>query len=369
MTTLQELLPLLEQMAPLRLAAEWDNVGLLLGDPTTPVQRVMTCLTVTPCTVKEAVRERADLIVSHHPVLFRPVQRLTADRGDGAILWPLLRAGIAVYSPHTAYDDAPGGINEQLCQLLEVQPAEPLRPRNGPAACKLVVFVPQGDLQRVSDALFAAGAGIIGQYRECSFRVAGKGTFFGTEATQPSVGQKGRREEVDEWRLEVLVPAERALAAVAAMRRAHSYEEPAYDLYPLQAEPQGGSGRIGTLATAMPLERWAELVRQRLGGPIQLVGDPARQIQRVAIACGAGGELLGDALRHQADAFLTGELRFHDLLRAEAAGLAVVVAGHYATERPGVEVLAQRLQAAFPHLVVWASRDERDPSRQYPLPS
>jgi dinuclear metal center YbgI/SA1388 family protein len=366
MTTIQQLVPILEQIAPLHLAAEWDNVGLLLGDPQAPVQRIMTCLTVTPPTVQEAVREQADLIVTHHPILFRPVQRVTADRGDGALLWPLLKAGIAVYSPHTAYDDAPQGINDQLCQRLGITQVQALRPRLGPSKCKLVVFVPDNDLQPVSDALFAAGAGIIGQYRECSFRVAGKGTFFGTEGTQPTVGLKGRREQVDEWRLEVLVPAEQLSEVVAALRRAHSYEEPAYDIYPLQSEPLGGSGRIGRLTTPRPLAAWIEWLQQQFVIPLQWVGEPSRLVERVAVACGAGGELLNQAIQQRADVFVTGELRFHDALRAQAAGLAVVLAGHYATERFAIEALAQRLQAALPQLLVWASRDETDPFRFQP---
>jgi dinuclear metal center YbgI/SA1388 family protein len=363
MVTLREVIQALEQFAPLDQAAEWDNVGLLLGDPAANVQRIMTCLTVTAATAQEAVREQADLVVSHHPVLFRPTQRITADNPEGAILLSLGQAGIAVYSPHTAYDDAVGGINEQLCARLGIGGVQPLRFRPAPALYKLVVFVPEGDLGRVSDAVFAAGAGIIGQYRECSFRLAGTGTFFGTEGTSPTVGQKGRREEVPEWRWEVVVPAERLETVVAAMRAAHSYEEPAYDIYPLHVLPRGGAGRIGTLSASCTLQAFAERVQQQLGTSVQYVGPADRQVQRVAVVCGAGGELLNEALRQRADVFLTGEVRFHEALRAENAGLALVVAGHYATERPGVEHLAQRLQAAFPQLHVWASREETDPFR------
>jgi dinuclear metal center YbgI/SA1388 family protein len=363
MVTLREVIQVLEQIAPLEQAAEWDNVGLLLGDPAADVQRIMTCLTVTTATIQEAVREHADLIVSHHPVLFRPAQRITAETSEGALLLSLGRAGIAVYSPHTAYDDAAGGINEQLCARLGIERAQPLRLRPAPALYKLVVFVPEGDLGRVSDAVFAAGAGIIGQYRECSFRLAGTGTFFGTEGTSPTVGQKGRREEVPEWRWEVVVPADRLEAVVAAMRSAHSYEEPAYDIYPLHVLPRCGSGRIGMLTAPCTLRALAERVQHQLGGPVQYVGPADRLVQRVAVACGAGGELLSEAVRQRTDVFLTGEVRFHEALRAEHAGVALILAGHYATERPGVEHLAQRLQAAFPQLQIWASREEADPFR------
>src|SRR5262249_47116351 len=154
--------------------------------------------------------------------------------GDGQVVLPLARAGVAVLSPHTAFDNCPGGINDVLCRRLGVKRAVPLRPREGHREYKLAVFVPDKDLVPVSDALFSAGAGAIGKYEQCSFRLAGKGTFFGSDETNPSVGQKGRREDVDEWRLEVVVPEAKLTAAVRAMRQAHSYEEPAFDVYQLK---------------------------------------------------------------------------------------------------------------------------------------
>jgi hypothetical protein len=228
---------------------------------------------------------------------------------------------------------------------------------------KVVVFVPDKDLVKVSDALFAAGAGHIGQYHDCSFRTAGTGTFFGTDATNPTIGVKGRREDVAEWRLEVVCPDALVEPVIAAMRSAHSYEEPAYDVYSLRAERgQVGEGRCGLLPTPMPLGAFAQGLKETLQTScLQIVGSPQRTVQRVAIACGAAGEFLADASRRQADVFLTGEVRFHDALAAEAQGIALVLPGHYATERCGIEALAVRLQTQFPDLQVWASRRERDP--------
>jgi putative NIF3 family GTP cyclohydrolase 1 type 2 len=230
MPTVAEFAAYLERFAPSTTAADWDNVGLLLGDPAAKVERVMTCLTVTPDVVEEAVRERANLIVTHHPVLFRAVKKLTANTPDGKVALPLVRAGVAVYSPHTAFDNCAGGINDSLCEALGVVKPEQLRARPAAGQCKLVVFVPETDLAKVSDSLFAAGAGVIGEYRECSFRLAGTGTFFATDATNPTIGQKGRREAVPEWRLEVVVPEKLVARVVSAMRKAHSYEEPAFDV-------------------------------------------------------------------------------------------------------------------------------------------
>jgi hypothetical protein len=236
------------------------------------------------------------------------------------------------------------------------------------ALLKLVVFLPDGDLAKVSDSVFAAGAGVIGRYDQCSYRATGLGTFFPHEGTNPTVGQIGRREEVAEWRLEVILPVEKLDRVVAAVRGSHSYEEPAFDVYPLvfprggEVKPGEGEGRIGELASPQPLGEFARRVKAELkAAGLQLVGDPAKPVCRVAVACGAAGEFLTDTIAAKADAFLTGEMRFHDGLAARAAGIGVVLPGHYATERPAVEALAKILGTEFPGVDVWPSRAESDP--------
>jgi dinuclear metal center YbgI/SA1388 family protein len=353
----------LNQFAPLSLAAEWDNVGLLMGDPAAPVSKIMTCLTVTPESAGEAVEAGVSLIVAHHPILFRPVKRLNTATAEGRMLLSLAQAGVAVYSPHTAFDNCVGGINDSLANSLGLGEVTPLRDQDGPRQCKIVVFVPDQDLAKVADALFAAGAGHIGQYSECSFRLPGTGTFFGSEASNPTVGEKGRREEVSEWRLEAICPEATVNRVIAAMRQAHSYEEPAYDVYPLRQERMPtGMGRLGKLPSPMSLQELAQKMKSLLKtGFVQMVGDPGRSVQRVAIVCGAGGEFVADAVTKKADVLLTGEARFHDALAAQAQGLGMILPGHFATERSGVENLAERLQRAFPDTKVWASKREADP--------
>ncbi len=363
MPTVAAVIGFLEQFAPPSLAAEWDNVGLLLGDRQARVKRVMTCLTVTPESAAEAVEAKAQLIVTHHPILFRPVKRLTTGNPEGRMVLSLIRAGVAVYSPHTAFDNTRGGINDAIARRLGLVDVGPLRRGEGPRQCKVVVFVPDSDLSRVSDALFAAGAGRIGEYSECSFRLAGTGTFFGSDASNPTVGQKGRREEVSEWRLEVACAESSVESVVSAMRKAHSYEEPAFDVYPLRpSASKFGEGRVGRLPEPAPLGQFARAVKAALGAAmVQAVGDAARSVGRVAIVCGAGGEFLHDAVRARADVLLAGEMRFHDYLSARAQEMALVLPGHYATERFGVEELAGRLQEQWKDVEVWASRRESDP--------
>ncbi|MBX7106677.1 MAG: Nif3-like dinuclear metal center hexameric protein, partial [Gemmataceae bacterium] len=328
------------------------------------VSRVLTCLTLTPAVAREAVAGQYQMIVTHHPILFRGVKRLTTDTPDGRIVAALAGAGIAVYSPHTAFDDCPGGINDQLAQHAGLTDVRPLR-RVREETCKIVVFVPEADRERVLDAMFQAGAGVIGEYRECSFRLAGTGTFFGSDAANPAVGQKLRREEVAESRVEVVCPRHCVDTVIAAMRSAHSYEEPAYDVYTLLSrESATGSGRIGTLPNPITLDALAGRLCAALRCPTLAVhGDAGRAVSRVAVACGAAGEYLSDAVKSQADVFVSGEMRFHEVLAAEAAEVALILTGHYASERFALEWLARWLCEQIPGLHAAASEADADPLR------
>jgi dinuclear metal center YbgI/SA1388 family protein len=386
MTTVADVAAWLERFAPSQLAEAWDNVGLLWGDPAAMVERVMTCLTVTTTTAAEAIQDRAGLIISHHPVLFREVKRIRADLAETGYLWSLARAGVAILSPHTAFDNTRDGINDLLCRRLGILEAAPLRPfspvhdsvpsenASRPGTFKVVVFTPEADREAVMAAVFEAGAGVIGAYRECSFAIPGQGTFFGTEEADPAVGQRGRRETVPELRLEFVCPAERLPAVLAAIRLQHSYEEPAIDVYPLHDPRPGsvrlepaGAGRLGHLEEPVGLAEFASRVGRILGSScVQFVGDPSRPIHRVAVSCGAGDDFLKDAAWAGADVLLTGEARFHRGLDAEALGIALVTAGHHATERIGAEDLAGRVAAAFPGLHTWPSRSECDPFHLVP---
>jgi len=362
---LSDLIAFLERFASPRLAEDWDNVGLLIGDRSQPVQRVLTCLTLTPDVAAEAVADKVSLIVTHHPVLFRPVKRLTADDPQGKMLLSLIAAGIAVYSPHTSYDSAPGGINDQLAAMLELVEVRPLKPLAGPAICKIVCFVPRDHLAAVQEAVWGGGAGEIGQYSKCSFVLEGTGSFFGSAESNPVIGKSGRLEQVAEARLEVDCPERLVPEVVRRLRAAHPYEEPAYDVYPLRAEPSSiGAGRVGTFAvgTSRTLAELVKILKERLELPaLQVVGELSAPVTRVGICCGAGGELLPAATAAGCDAFLTGEARFHNCLEARSGGMALILAGHYATERPAMETLATILGQNFPGIEARASRVECDP--------
>jgi len=261
MVTVDDIARFLDAFAPLRLAEPWDNVGLLLGDRQHPVSSIMTCLTVTAATVEEAVSRGAELIVVHHPLPFVALKRLTTDSPDGRSLWSLAGAGISIYSPHTAFDSAPEGINQRLAVGIGLAEVEPLTTRI---------------------------------------------------------------EDVDGRRL--------------------------------------GAGRCGRLMPPTPLAVVADRVKHFLRiERLQVVGSLHAHVTKIAVGCGSAGELLADARRAECDCFVTGEARFHTALEAEGTGMALVLAGHYASERFAVEWLAELLAREFPATHVWASTNERDP--------
>ncbi len=371
MTTVSDLARWLENFAPARLAESWDNVGLLWGDPDAQIERVMTCLTVTPVSAAEGIRERAGLIVSHHPVLFRAVKKIRADLPETGALWKLARAGVAIASPHTAFDNTHHGINDILCRRIGLVDVKALRPFGPDAstsrAFKIVVFTPATDRDAVLSAAFAAGAGHIGAYEQCSFAIPGEGTFFGSEVANPVVGERGRLETVNELRLEFVCPAQKLATVLAAIQAHHSYEQPAIDVIalperPIDGDPLAGVARVGRLVDPRGLVDLAKFVGEILGRvTVAIVGDSGRKVQRVAVACGAGDDFLKDAAQAGADVLVTGEARFHRAIEAEALGIGLVTAGHYATERLGVDDLAGRIVLEFPNLIVWPSHDERDP--------
>lgn len=354
----------LERWFPLPLAESWDNVGLLLGDDAAPAERIMTCLTLTGATANEASERKASLVVSHHPIFFRGTKRLT-NRGPEAAVYKLARSGAALYSPHTSFDGADDGVNRQWADRLGLENVEPLRPAIKASVVKFVVFTPESDLNPVQEAVFKAGAGRIGDYGECSYRVMGKGTFRGDPDTNPTIGKPGVREEVDEFRLEFVAPTDKIAEVTAALRAAHSYEEPAFEVHALQSVAGTvGGGRIGELKPAVALGDLAVNAGKAVNASaVEYVGDSQKACRRVALGCGAGASFLDDAKRLGADALLVGEASFHDLLKAEAMGVGLVLVGHFASERFAVETLADRLAKEFPSIEVWPAATERDPRR------
>ncbi|MCZ6697614.1 MAG: Nif3-like dinuclear metal center hexameric protein [Planctomycetota bacterium] len=367
--TVRDLCDVMELIAPCRAAASWDNVGLLAGDPVRKLDRVMLTIDFTPDVLEEARRARVSAVVSYHPPLFRPVKRLVADpTTQEGVVAEAMASGISIYSPHTALDSAVGGTNDVLAAIAGLKDVRPFEAvAGGPVECKFVVFVPPGDVDRVADAVFDAGAGRIGAYEKCSYRLRGEGTFFGTEATDPVVGRRGRLERVDEIRLEVIVPKNRINDVAAAVRRAHSYEEPAFDVYPLERLPsdKAGQGRVGGFGRPVSLGALARAlkVKTRASNTVT-IGKPGMKLRRGFVCVGAAGSLPFESAGEpcgQGDVVVTGEIRHHDALRYRRCGVSAVALGHWASERPVLGPLAKRLGALLRGVAVSVSRADRDP--------
>lgn len=360
---LEQLVQAMDQTAPLRHAASWDNVGLLVGDPQQAVSRAMLTVDYTPEVACEAAGANCDAIIAYHPPIFTALKRVTSS-GDSAAIFDAIRRGIAIYSPHTALDVADGGTNDVLADVLGMIDRSPLKLVETKANLyKLVTFVPAEHVEKVSRALFDAGAGRIGNYTSCSFRTKGSGTFFGETGTNPVVGSAGQLERVEEVRVETVVPIAKIEAAIRALRQSHPYEEPAFDLNQLAAPPEAtGIGRIGKLPGEATADMLVNRIKRELDIPhVLIAGDATRLVRRAAVCAGSCGDLLDQVIAHKCDFYLTGEMRHHDALKAAARGVTVVCALHSNTERIALKRLQERLTQALPDLLCVLSQKDRDP--------
>ncbi len=362
----REITKVLDDLAPPSLAADWDNVGLLVGEAKSEVKKILLCIDLTSAVLAEAKRGRAQMIMAYHPVIFKPLDRLTSERAS--IVYEAVRAGIAVYSSHTALDAAEGGTNDCLADVLDLRDRRPLQQGDENSQCKVVVYLQSADLPAVGHAAFDAGAGIIGEYEECSFFSHGIGTFCGGEKSNPTIGSPGKSEALEEVRLEMVAPRIKIFDIVKAVRNVHSYEEPAIDIYPLMNRGQAlGLGRVGRLARPTRLTTLINRIKKGLGvGKVLKAGSCSSSrkdalIGTVAVAAGSCGDLWRSAVDAHAGLYLTGEMRHHDALAASEAGLTVVCVGHSNSERITLKKLAERLNSQLGKLNVALSQADRDP--------
>lgn len=350
MVKCQAVMDAMERLAPRRLAEEWDNPGLLLGSPAQEVRRILVCLDVRDTLADRAIMEKFDLIVAHHPLIFRGIKNLRTDRPEGRLIEKLIRGGVAVFAAHTNLDIAAGGVNDALAERIGLTDLEPFKVMEIEELVKLAVYVPKDEADAVREAITDAGAGHIGRYRACTFNVAGQGTFLPEAGTHPFIGHPGRMETVDEVRIETIFPAAIERRIVHAMLKAHPYEEVAYDLYSLRNPGRAESlGRIGRLSAPMTADAFAARVKDALGADyVRLVRAGERRVEKVGLLSGSGAEFIDKAAIMGCDAYVTGDVRYHDAQRAVELGLHVIDAGHFASEQIIVPVLARYLADAMP---------------------
>ena len=348
---IQCVLHAIEAFAPRTLQEDYDNSGLQVGDTAKDCTGVLLSLDVTEATVKEASECGCNLIVSHHPLLFKGIKQISPASETGRIVLSAIEKGIAIYSSHTALDNALGGVSFRMAQKLGMENVKVLQPQSGKLA-KLVVFVPDDYVKPVSEALFASGAGKIGNYDSCSYQMRGHGSFRALEDANPFVGGIGEVHSEPETRLEVIIPKSKIYAAVSAMIKVHPYEEPAHDIIPLEnVDAYAGSGVVGDIASAS-LETVLARLKSVFGtGAIRYCGDAKKPIKRIALCGGSGAFLTGDAIAAGADLYVSGDFKYHDFTTF-ASRIAIADVGHYESEQCTKEIFKELIERNFPDLAV-----------------
>lgn len=335
--------------APFSSAEKWDNVGLLIGGRSLPVTRALLALDLTGAVLEEAKRLRAELVITHHPVIFSPLKALDS----AGIAYRAVTAGISVISAHTNLDVAGGGVNDALAARIGLQNVRPFAQAAQAPYHMVSVYIPVASVQEVYETMAAAGAGQEGNYSHCGFFVRGEGRFLPLEGANPAIGEVGAVESVEEVLLEMLCAPRNLSAVVEAMKRAHPYEQPSYNIIENHALHETRSfGRVGELANPLAPSDFAAKVRERLGAAGLRFADGGAPVCTVAVLGGSGGDFLEQAKAAGAQAFVTGEIKHDRILAAAELGLTLVEAGHFATENVVMEPLRQELSRRMPGAVI-----------------
>lgn len=345
----QTVINLIERFAPKSLAEEWDNIGLQVGSPLEDISGVMVALDISDSVIEEAKAKGANLIVSHHPLIFKPLKNIRADLPAGKLITKVIRNSINIYCTHTNLDSALNGVNQTLAELIGLENIQVLNPDKYEKLYKFVVFVPESHAEKVREAITNSGAGWIGNYSECSFMTQGTGTFKALEGCNPYIGKIGKTEFVKEVRIETIVKENQIEKVTKAMFKAHPYEEVAYDVYPLANNINKlGLGRIGTLPETMTLEKFMSKVKEVLGvNYLRYTGESESLVSKVAVCGGSGASMIHKSVSAGADVLLTGDVKYHEGQDADALGIKIVDAGHFFTERPVVSKIASLLENAL----------------------
>ena len=352
MVKIKDIANALEMFAPLPLQDDFDNAGLQIGLTDAEVAGVLLCLDVTEAVVDEAIASGCNLIISHHPVIFKPLKRITGSNYVERCIMKALANGIAIYSAHTNLDNAPGGVNYRIADILGLQNVRILLPKED-SLLKLAVYVPASHADAVRDALFAAGCGEIGNYGSCSYNVDGFGTFKANEGCNPFCGNIGELHRENETRIETIMPSYIKGRVIKALLNAHPYEEPAYDIYPVKNSWDAvGTGIIGELPDERDEIGFLQEIKEKFAvGSVRHTPLLGRKIKRVALCGGAGGSFAGAAMASGADIYITGEARYHDLFNYTGKMLMAVI-GHYESEQYTMDIFAGIINRQFPGVKV-----------------
>jgi dinuclear metal center YbgI/SA1388 family protein len=345
----------LEEFAPLQLQESYDNSGLLVGKLTREVTGVLISVDMTEEVLDEALEKNCNLVISHHPLIFGGIKKLTGQTAVERIVEEAVKNEIAIYALHTNLDNVNSGVNRILCEKIGLTRLRILSPKSDLLG-KLVTFAPEANAAEVRSALFEAGAGQIGNYDSCSFNLEGTGSFRGSDQTNPFVGEKGKLNYEKEIRIEVVYPRFRESKILNALFQSHPYEEVAFDLYPLANElHSAGAGMIGELPAKMSERKFLEHLKKTTGTQcLRHSGLTGRKVLKVAVCGGAGSFLIKKAIAEKADVFVSGDIKYHDFFLAEKK-LVIADVGHYESEQFVKELIYTELIKKFPNFAVLIS--------------
>lgn len=357
---INDILSVLESFAPIALQEEYDNAGLIIGDKSQQCTGVLTTLDVTEAVLEDAKRNHCNLVVAHHPIIFKGLKKLSGNSYVERTVLSAIKNDIAIYASHTNLDNSKNGVSWKMGKKLGLENIKVLSQRDGQLK-KLVTFCPEEAADKVRNALFEI-AGTIGNYSECSFNIPGTGTFKAETGANPYVGKRGKRHYEKEIRIEVIFPAHSEQTLIAILKSAHPYEEVAFDIYPLSnASPEEGSGIIGQLPREMTASSFLSHVAKTFKTKvIRHTAIGKRSIKTVALCGGSGFFLLKNALAAKADAYLTGDIKYHEFFDADGK-LLLADLGHYESERFTIDLLTDILKQKFPNFAVLKTRVNTNP--------
>ena len=365
MPTVQEIIHHIESIAPRAYQEDYDNAGLIVGDPQREITGIITSLDAVESVVDEAIANGANLIIAHHPIVFRGLKSLTGKNYIERTVLKAIKNDIAIYASHTNLDSVQGGVNWKICEMLGIQHPKILAPK-AHTLRKLTTFVPHSHKEALLQALSHAGAGNIGNYSQCSFTLIGQGTFLPNESANPHIGQQGALETVEETRLEVIFPFVSENAVMRALHETHPYEEVAYYLHKLENTHQEiGSGAIGELATLCDEAAFLQLLKDRLGTAcVRHTAPLGKPIKRVAVCGGAGSFLLRKAMAVRADVLVTADFKYHEFFDADGQILIADV-GHFESEAGTIILLADLVRQQFPDVRIQPTEVVTNPVQYY----
>jgi len=356
-----DILKSLEELAPPALQESYDNAGLLVGNANDNCTGVLICLDSIEAVLYEAIAKNCNLIVAHHPIIFSGLKSLTGRTYIERVIINAIKNDISIYAMHTNLDNVAEGVNSKICERLNLSVRTILRPKSG-ILKKLITFVPEKDLAQLEHALFAAGAGNLGNYSACSFKAKGTGSFMGNAISNPSTGEKGKREFVEEYKVEFHFQSAAQKKIVQALHDAHPYEEVAYDIISLENTYNHiGSGMVGELAEAMAVDDFLQHVKSSMNAKmIRHTTRVARSIKRVAVCGGSGSFLLKDAIRAKADVFITADFKYHEFFDADGK-IMILDIGHYETEQFTQDLIYEYLSKKFNTFALHCSEVNTNP--------